>query len=112
MKQVLCFLFAIVATASGAQAQQSRSVADPPKLVDVKFSPEEQRIIADALSAKEDGALRLVSLAKAHIVSEQSITLVDAIVIHGALMTAHDARATPVIWKIRGILNAQNTEAR
>jgi hypothetical protein len=111
-KVAICFFLIAVVIASRAQGQHSSPIERPLQLMDVKFSSEERRIITDALNEKADGALRLVSLAKTHIMSEQSITLADAIIVHGALMMANDTRATSIIKKLREVLKAQAAEAK
>jgi hypothetical protein len=75
--------------------------------LEIAFSVDERRVIANALGKKEDGALHLVSSAMTRVTTGQPITMADAIVIHGALMVAHDIRATPIIMKLRAQIRAR-----
>jgi hypothetical protein len=75
--------------------------------LEIAFSVDERRVIADALGKKEDGVLHFVSSAMTRVTSGQPITMTDAIVIHGALMVAHDIRATPIVMKLRVQIRAR-----
>lgn len=89
---------------------QELQLAEPHiQQVEIALSADERRVIADALSQEEDGGLHLASSTMTRVTSGQPITMADAMIIHGALMVAHDIRATPIIKKLRVQMRAQTS---
>lgn len=63
------------------KAQQLQLAEPHMQQVEMAFSADERRVIADALSQEEDGGLHLVSSAMTRVTSGQPITMADAMII-------------------------------